>query len=469
MNKIILSVLMLGFLMCGLSVRSQKVVVDKIVAKLGNQIILKSDIDNGISQYKVQAEQEGAPPIPEDIDCNLLKSQLMRKALVMQAQRDSLPLSEEDLEGQLDNRVRYFIQVYGNGTREGLENAMGKSVYQFKDEMRQSLKEEILSGKMRSKIVENIKITPEEVQNFYNQIPKDSLRYYESEIELNQIVVVPKPTKEVDDFISSRLLDWKKQIETGKQKMETLARTYSQDPAVKENGGQYSINRKAGGWDPTFVTASFRLKEGQVSPVVKSQFGYHIIQMVSRAGEDAIVRHILLIPPVTDAEIDSSKKFLDSVRAGINRGIISFNVAVARFSDDDDNKNGGGQVTYRDPASGESISHLTIDKIQDKNLIPVLDTLKVGEISAPIVETDERGKKTVRILQLKSRSTAHRENLADDYEKISARALNEKQGQLLDNWFKTHISTFYLHIDKSYGHCTSLADWFKASEADGTN
>jgi peptidyl-prolyl cis-trans isomerase SurA len=468
MNKFFLPVF--GLLLCTFSANAQRVVADKIVAKLGDQIILKSDIDGYVLQYKMQAEQEGGGiAVPENMDCAVLRDKLMQKALIIQAKRDSLPLPDDELDGSLDNRIRYLMQVYGASTREAFETLVGKSIYQFKDEMRSNLKDEILAQKMRSKITENVRVTPEEVEAFYNNIPKDSLPYYESELELNQIIVTPKPTKEVDDFITNRLLEWKQQIETGKQKMETLARTYSQDPAVKENGGQYSINRKSGGWDPDFLTAAFRLKEGQVSPVVKSQFGYHIIQMVSRAGDDAIVRHILLIPPVTEAEIDSSKKFLDSLRIGIIKGYIPFNIAVARFSDDKDSRDAGGQISYRNPATGEISTRFPIDKLQDRNLIPILDTLKEGGISAPIVETDERGRKTVRIIQLKSRTTAHRLNLADDYEKISAMALNEKQARTLNDWFKTHISTFYLHIDKSYAQCSILTDWFKASETEGTN
>ncbi len=433
--------------------QSQKIVADQIIAKVGDKIILKSDIDNAISDYKRQGQDVQLPTNPE---CAFLEGQLVQKVLVLQAQKDSILISDDEVDALLDNQIRYFINQYGS--QDVLEQIAGKTVYQLKEDLRQPFLERQLADKMRNKILENVKITPTEVKAFYDKIPKDSLPFFESELEVGQIVIYPKANKDVEDYITNELLDLKKQVESGQKKFSDLAKVYSQDPAVKENGGQYSLNRNDKFWDPAFLAAAFKLKEGQISPVVKSKFGLHIIQMVSRAGDDAVVRHILLIPSVTKAEIDATVKQLDSIRSKIIAGSTTFNEAVSRYSEDDATKFNAGRITS--PINGSP--QVTIDQL-DKDLVVNLKNMKVGDITQPLVYTDEqRGKTGVRILYLVHQTQPHRENLKDDYDRVAQQALGEKKQGVLDNWFKQHIPDFYIDIDPQYRSCKSLDYWFSS-------
>ena len=435
-------------------VSAQKMVADKIIAQIGDKIILKSDIDNGIADYKRQGMEEQLPPNPE---CAFLQGQLIQKTLVIQAEKDSLFVEDDELEALLDNRIRYFISQYGS--QDVLEQIAGRSVYEIKEDLRQPFKEKTMAEKMQNKILENVKITPTEVKEYHDKIPKDSLLYYESELEVNELVMYPKANKDLEDYVASQLLDYKKQVESGQKKFDALARLYTQDPGSKDNGGQYSINRLDKSWDPAFIAAAFKLKEGQISPVVKSKFGLHIIQMISRAGDDAVVRHILLIPPVTDVEVKLGMEKLDSIRTRIVSGEMSFATAVTKFSDDENSKFNGGAIIGPDGSI-----YVTIDKL-DKDAVIALKGLNAGNISKPQTYVDERGRKTVRILYLKTRTEPHRENLKDDYNKIAQRALEIKKQNVLEKWFKDHIPNYYTTIDKEYMGCESIKEWINVASA----
>lgn len=432
--------------------QQQRVVADQIIAKIGNKIILKSDIDNAISDYKRQGDVE-LPPNP---DCAFLEGQLIQKVLVLQAERDSITVSDDDIDALLDNQIRYFINQYGS--QDMLEQIAGKTVYQLKEDLRQPFMERQLADKMRNNILQNVKITPTEVKAYYDKIPKDSLRFYESELEVGEVIIYPKANADVENYITDQLLGLKKQVESGQKKFADLAKVYSQDPGSKDNGGQYSLNRNDKIWDPTFLAAAFKLKEGQVSPVIKSKFGLHIIQMVSRAGDDAVIRHILMIPSVTDVEIRAAKQKLDSVRSRIISGTLTFNEAVSKYSEDDNTKYSAGRITSQTTGS----TSVSIDQL-DKDIVVNLKAMKVGDISSPLSYTDERGRTAVRIVNFISQTQPHRENLKDDYDKVAQRAIGEKKQAVLNNWFKQHIANFYIDIDAQYRKCDNLSQWWPAA------
>lgn len=430
-----------------------KVVADKIVGQVGDKIILKSDIVNAIADLKRQSQGQ---EIQIPTECQVLESQLIRKALVLQAQKDSLSVSEEEIEAALDNQVRMFIQSYGS--KEVLEEIAGKTVYQIKEDFKEAFREKKMADQMQSKIVDGVKITPTEVKVYYSKTPADSLPFYESEIEVSQIVVFPKANKDVEEYVSRQMYDYKRQIELGSKKIEQLAKLFSEDPAVKENGGQYVLNRNDKNWDPAFMSASFRLKEGQVSPVIKSKFGLHIIQLISRSGDEAVVRHILRIPPVTEDEINEAKDKLDTIRQKLVTKQIGFGEAVNKYSDDENSKfNAGSAASNRDGSTFVNIDQL------DKDLIKPISVMKPGDYSQPQVYTDERGRKVVRLIYLKNRTQPHRENLKDDYNRVSQRALEEKKNAALEKWFKEHIPTYYVLIDREFNGCGGLDDWRAAA------
>jgi peptidyl-prolyl cis-trans isomerase SurA len=460
MKKIYLFVVLFsvaGLLYNNAAAQSKKVVADKIVGQVGDKIILRSDIENSIADLKRQAQGQENVVIPTA--CQILEGQLIQKALVLQGQKDSLKISEDDIDAALDNRIRGAIQQYGS--KDLLEEIAGKTIYQLKEDFREAFRDQKLAEEMQKKIVGNVKITPNEVRAYYAKIPKDSLPFYESEVEISQVVVIPKANKDVEEYVAKQMLDYKRQVESGKQKFEQLVKLYSEDPGSKDAGGQYTLNRNEKTWDPAFLSASFRLKEGQISPVVKSKFGLHIIQLVSRSGDEAVVRHILRIPPVTEDEIKETSAKLDSIKKALIAGSLSFNEAVSKFSDDENSKFSAGSV-----AGPNGSVFLTIDML-DKDMVVALKNLKPGQYSAPQTYTDERSRKAVRLIYLKRRTEPHRENLLDDYNRISQRAIEEKKSAALEKWFKDHIPTYYVSIDKDYAGCDGLNDW-KAAAAKAT-
>jgi peptidyl-prolyl cis-trans isomerase SurA len=425
----------------------KKVIADKIVAQVGDKIILRSDIFNAI----IDMNRQGAP-MPPNPECALVEAQLIQKAMVLQAEKDSLTVSDEEIEASIENQIRGFIIQYGS--KEVLEEVAGKSVYQLKEDFRESFRERNLADQMRRKIVENVKITPTEVKNYFDAIPKDSLAFYESELEVSEIVVYPKANRDVESYVTRELNEYKRQVEAGEKKFDQLAKAYSEDPGSKDNGGQYTLNRNDKQfWDPTFLSAAFKLKEGQVSPVIKTKFGLHIIQMVSRAGDDAVVRHILKIPPVTNDEVKEAMEKLDSVRSKLIAGTIGFGEAVNKYSEDEGSKFSGGRKQARDGST-----YVTIDQL-DKDMVVTLQGMKVGSYSQPVSYSDERNRKAVRLVYLQTRTEPHRESLKDDYSKIANRALEEKKQAQLEKWFRTHIPNYYISIDKEFAECASVKEW----------
>jgi peptidyl-prolyl cis-trans isomerase SurA len=424
----------------------QKVVADKIIGIVGDKIVLKSEIFIANEDIKRQGGQE-------QNDCALLDGMLTQKALVLQAQKDSIPVTDEEVEAEIDQRIRFFVQQYGS--KEALEQISGRSIYQMREDFRQPIKEQRMAAGMRSKIVDGIKITPTEVREYFDKIPKDSLLFFDSKMQIGQIVVYPKASRDIELLAIEELNGYKKQVEDGSRKFETLESLYSDDPGTKNNGGTYSLNKSDKQWDPVFLSNAFRLKEGQISPVIKSKFGYHIIQMVSRSGDDAIIRHILRIPQITETESNEAIAHLDTVRDKLEAGILSFGEAVARYSDDDMAKYTAGMILAPDGSN-----YLEFDNL-DKSLVLLLKdaNLKPGQYSKPTLFTDEKGKKAVRIVYLLSKTEPHKENFRDDYNFIAQRALEQKKNIALQKWFQARISTYYIMIDKDYQHCPNLAKW----------
>lgn len=240
---------------------------------------------------------------------------------------------------------------------------------------------------MQAKIVEKVKITPTEVKNYYEKIPLDSLPLYESEVQVTELVMHPKANRDVEEYVIQQMLEYRKQIESGANKFDQLVKLYSEDPSAKENLGMFNLNRNEKNFDPAFMAGSFRLKEGQISAPIKSKFGYHIIQLVSRSGDEAVVKHILRIPPITNDEINETKLFLDSIRKEMTANRLSFGEAVNKFSDDEGSKFSGGAITSRDGST-----YVNIDQL-DKEMVVLMKNMKPGEISAPQVYLDDRGRK----------------------------------------------------------------------------
>jgi peptidyl-prolyl cis-trans isomerase SurA len=424
----------------------KRVVADKIIAVVGNKIVLKSDIDNGL----IDMQRQGIE-IPPNAYCATLEQALGVKALVLQAEKDSLPVSDEEVEAAIDNQIRYFMSQYGS--KDELERVAGKSVYQLKEDFKDGFRDNLLAKAMRNKVVDGVRITPAEVQKYFDAIPTDSLPLYETEVEVGQIIAYPKATREAEEYAIEQLKTFKQQIESGKKDFCSVAAINSEDPGSKDNCGKYEVNRNSKELDKDWLQKAFALKEGQISAPFKTRFGYHIIQLVSRAGDDATVRHILLVPKVSTIEIRAVVDRLDSVRSRMMAGTLVFNDAVNRYSEDEASKFNAGRVAGRDGSTS-----VTIDQL-DKDMVAMMKNLKVGQYSQPVEFTDERGKKGVRIVYLQSKSEPHRENMRDDYDKIAQRALEEKKNGVLENWFAKKIPSYYVMIADEYKNCPELKKW----------
>jgi peptidyl-prolyl cis-trans isomerase SurA len=432
------------FLALNPSVRAQET-LDKIVAVVGDKIILKSEIDNAMLEMS-----KDIPAGEEDqFRCDMMQQFLIQKVMIEQAERDSVIVSDDEIEGNLDNRIRYFVSQFGS--EEKLEEMAGKSIYQLKDEYRLMFHDRLTSDRMQQTILANVKITPQEVKAFYDKIPVDSLPYFPSMLEVGQIVFKPNVNKEVEQYAITTLEDIRKDIISGKASFDIMAGIHSQDPGSKDNGGDLGI---IGRDDlvPEFAAAAFRLQNGEISPIVKTKFGFHIVQMVNRQGEKAKLRHILIKPLITSDMVKEVMGKADSVRANLIAGKLRFAEAVGKYTSDDQTKNTGGMFT--DPqTNGSSIS----PDLLEPSVALLTNDMKAGEFSKPEEFVDQQsGDRLVRIVYLKNRTEPHRANLREDYSRIQMVALEQKKTDVLQKWINDKLSDFYIRIDDNYSSCSNL-------------
>ena len=428
-----------------------KVTADKIIGVVGSKVVLKSDVEDRILDMQRQGTE-----VPDNARCLIMQDLMGTKTLVLQAEKDSLPVTDDEVEADIDTKIRYYINQFGS--KEDLEKVAGKTVYQLKEDMRDPIRDQKLATAMRNKIVDDIRITPQEVKIYFNKIPTDSLPFYETEVEIGQLIIFPKASREAEEYAKQQLTDLKQKIESGKIDFKTAVANNSEEPGAKERFGQMELNRTQKDVDPTFMAKAFMLKEGQISNPFRSKFGYHIIKQISRSGDDAVVMHIIKIPQVTAIELRQGYEKLDSVRARLIAGTIDFGSSVDRYSDDESSKFTAGMM------QGNDGTFLTIDEL-DKDIIPIYKSLKPGAYSQPMEFTDASGKRGVRIIYLKSRTEPHRENLKDDYNKVSQRALEEKKETALGKWFDKKLSTYYIMLDPEYRDCETMKPWVDAMNA----
>jgi peptidyl-prolyl cis-trans isomerase SurA len=421
---------------------------DKIIVKVGKgKIILQSELEINMAHYKAEN-----PDITDSFKCALLQEMIFQKILAEQAERDSLIVSDEEVDANMENRLRQYIQMAGS--QERLEQQMGKTVFQMKNENRDAIKEQLVADKMKNQILNAVKITPSEVKKYFDKIPVDSLPYLPASVEVGQIVLDPPISPELDNYARTKLEDIRKQITVENKSFEALAGLYSTDPGSRDNGGDLGMVSR-GDMVPEFSAAAFKLQNGEISQIVKTKFGYHIIQMVGRKGEQAHLRHILIRPERSSADFKSALVKLDSIRAELLSSKITFPIAVGKYSTDESSKMMGGMLG--NPRTGS-----TQRQIQelDPSMVLVLDSLQQGGYSQPQIYADpQTGDKSCRIVYLKSRTQPHKANLHDDYGNIQDVALKQKQNERLNNWLAEKLPSYYIKIDKEYQSCPELAPW----------
>jgi peptidyl-prolyl cis-trans isomerase SurA len=429
--------------------RAQVHTLDKIAGVVGSGIILQSDIELKYASYLAQ----GNAPNPA-IKCQILQSLLTQKLLAQQAVIDSVEVKEDEVDNDVDRRMRGMIQRAGG--QERLEQFLGRSVIQYKDEIRPDIKEALVAQKMQQKITTNVNTTPQDVKKFFDAIPKDSLPSFNKEVEVGEIVFQPKLTKDEKEAYRQKAEDLRKRV-VGGEDFGAMARLYSQDPGSATEGGDLGFNDRTA-YVKEFSATAFKLKAGEISPVFETDFGFHFLQVIERRGEQVHVRHILIIPAITQASLDRSKAKADSIYdLLIKNKKIDFSSAAAYYSDSKETKYNGGMMLNADNVEART-TYIPTDKL-DPQVALITDTMKVGSISKPQLFTGQDGKKSYKILYLKSTTNAHKANLAQDYPKIKEYATNDKINRTVSDWFLKKRKQTFIKIDPQYQSCPTLLGW----------
>lgn len=428
-------------LMFGAPVYAQNapIVVDKIIAKVDNNIILKSELEQAYLQYMASGEAIGG----SDVKCQMFESLVINKLMVAKAEIDSVVVTDEEVNSNLNNRMNVFISRIGS--EEKIEEYYGKSLEQFKNELRDQVKEQLIVQRMQSTITADISVTPAEVKKFFNTIPSDSLPYFSTEISLAQIVKYPEIGKAQKEEISDKLLDLRSQI-VGGADFEELARKYSEEPAASTSGGNLGFQNR-GDLVPAYEAAALKLKPGELSLPIETEFGFHLIQMIERRGNLYNTRHILMKPASSEADITDAKNYLDSLRTVILNDSITFEKAAKEYSDDKQTAATGGFFINDTGAPRISVEDL------DPVVFFTVDTMEVGSITEPLTFRTQDGKEAVRILYYESKIRPHQASLRDDYQKIARAAENEKKNLILNSWFDKAKDDVFIQIDPEYGNC----------------
>jgi peptidyl-prolyl cis-trans isomerase SurA len=430
-----------------ISARAQDQVIDEVVATVGSHMILLSDLEQ---QYMQMRTLEGFKTGAVEARCQILESMLFQKLMLNQAEFDSLKVSDEEVDGSIDSKLRYYVQQFGS--RDKLEAFYKKSIDEIKAEFREPIREQLLEEQVQQKITQDIKVTPSEVKRYFNAISADSIPLIATEYEIGELVKDPPLSPEELAAAKEKITALRARIVKG-EKFATLAILYSEDPGSAPKGGELGLFGR-GDMYPEFEAAAFSLKKGDVSDVIKTKAGYHILQLIERRGEYVNVRHILIIPKVSPMDIAKAKTKLDSIADLIRKDSLTFEKAALKYSDDPNRINGGLLIN---PASGNS--RFEASQI-DREVFFVVDKMKVGDISKPVPMTNEEGKEAYRLLYLKVRTQPHRASLREDYSQVQEWALGDKRTKAISEWIAKKISTSYVNVTDTYKSCKFLHKWF---------
>ncbi len=422
-------------------------VIDQVIAVVGGNIILESEVEAQYMQYKM--EYGNVSSQSDEIKCSLFETMLYQKLLLNQAELDSVEVSDAQVEQEMDRRLRHYISMIGSP--EKFEEYYQKSIIEFKEELREQVRELIRVEDVQRTITANVTVTPSEVRSFFRKIPSDSLPLINSEVEMAQVVKLPPINYEETEKVKNKLREFRLRVING-ETFATLAILYSEDPGSAKNGGELGLFGR-GEMFPAFEAAAFTLKSGEVSDIVETEAGYHILQLIERRGEYVNVRHILIRPKVSPLDLAKAKIELDSIAELIEKGEYTFEEAVQKFSDDPSKNNGGLLIN---PMTGTSL----FDSDQmDPKVFFVVDKLEVGDISAPVQFQTQDGKDAYRILYLKSRTDPHKANLKQDWDKIHDWALEEKKQETIGEWISEKSENTYVKINNNYKDCVFINTW----------
>ncbi len=424
--------------------------IDRIIAEVGNNVIMQSEIE---MEYAQMRDKMGIRD--DSIKCYILRQKILDYVLLAKGQLDSVEISEDRVNFELEKRIRYFAGQF-NGGEKAMEEYYGKSIAQIKEDNRDKIRHSMLIQEMQGKVLRDVKVSPTDIKKLYSEYTKDSLPYYSAEVELAQIIIEPKVSKEAKQIALEKITEIRNRILAGED-FNVLALIYSEDKGSAVNGGELGYFSR-GDMVPEFEAAAFRLKPDTVSRIIETKYGYHIEKLIDRRGEKINVRHILIRPQIFKADIQKSKEFMDSLVWEIKKGIITFEDAAKKFSSDEATKANGGFIsesrtgTYRVP----------IDELE-KDIYFKIEELKPGDISEPELITipGPDRQQAWRVFYLKSEMPPHRANLRDDYQRFQAMAQTQKQQKALNDYIERTRKQIFIKVDNSYKSCKQVAPLLK--------
>ncbi len=428
---------------------AQDKVVDQIIGVVGNNIILKSEIEEMFIQQQAQGiTSEG------DMKCEILEDFLIDKLLVAEALLDTdIVVTDNQINQNLDGRLQMFISHFGS--EKEVENYFKKPIPMLKAELQEVIKNQLLSSQMQNKIIENVTVTPSEVRYHFRSMKDEEIPSIPVQYEYEQITIIPEIEPEEDNRVKAQLRDLKKRIEEGSN-FATMAVLYSEAPESRLGGEIGYLGRAQ--LDPAYAATAFNLKDDKVSNVVKSDFGYHIIQLIDRKGEKINTRHILMRPKVTPEALEKASMRLDSLADLIRKEKITFEKAAMMFSQDKNTRNNGGLMINPETLS----SRFSVEEL-DPDISKVITTMKVNEISDPFQATDENSKQTVyKVIKLINKTEGHKANLQSDYQQLAELYLATKKQGVLEEWIASQQAKTYIRIDNTYANCNfKFKNWIK--------
>ena len=452
--KLLISILILPLLVSNEFVFSQttekRIKIDGVSSVIGDYVILDSDID----KMMIEIESQGVST-KNITRCELLGKLMEDKLYAHHAIQDSIEVSDQEVYDYVDQSISYFIEQLGS-IEKVLEFYKKSSEVSFRQELFEINKTQRLSSLMQTSIVDDVEITPEEVRQFFESIPKIDLPVFGTELEISQIVIQPKVSEQEEKRIINQLLSFKSDVQERGLSFSSKAILYSQDPGSRSNGGKYTLNRKRPRMVKDFRDVAFALQEGEISEPFKTDFGWHILVVDKIRGQEIDIRHILLTPKIDVSDLDNARATIDTLRTRINDGEITFEDAAYQFSSEKETRLNGGALI--NPATGDKRFELTK---MDPLLYNQVRELKDNQISAPFLEEDRSGLKKYKILKVTNRFDEHRAEYSKDYTKIKDLALKEKQVSKIKNWMDEKIESTYININSDYNNCNFKNKWIK--------
>lgn len=427
-------------------------VVDEVIWVVGDEAILKSDVE----QMRIQAQQEGVR-WSGDPDCAIPEQIAVQKLYLHQAAIDSIEVTEAEITQGIEQQIEYMISVIGS--REKLEEYHKKNMTQIRNELRESFRERQLVQEMQRHLVKDITVTPADVRRYFADLPQDSIPFVPTEVEVQIISQTPRVDQEEINRVKEELRDYTDRVNKGETSFQTLARMYSEDPGTARRGGELGYTGR-GTLDQAFANVAFNLTDPKkVSKIVESEFGFHIIQLIDKRGDKVNVRHILRKPVVSQDAIDRSLARLDSIRAEIIEGKFSFEAGASVISDDKDTRNNNGLM-----ANATQTGRTSRFRLQDlpSEVARAVDTLQVGAISAPFQMINQRGKIVCVIAKLKSRTEGHKATITEDFQVMKDVVLEKRRQQKLHDWVVNKIKSTYVRVNDRYKDCKfEYQGWIK--------